>query len=67
MKRSTNFNGYQPRHRRIAPADMIAALRALGFTDSQIKASLQQLQQAGRVDAEQAASTPSEEAGTDAQ
>jgi len=44
MKRSVNFNGFQPSHRRISAADLIATLRALGYTDAQIKATLQQMQ-----------------------
>lgn len=44
MKRSVNFNGFQPSYRRISPADLIATLRALGYTDAQIKAQLQEMQ-----------------------
>lgn len=44
MKRSVNFNGFQPSHRRISAADLIATLRALGYTDAEIKATLQQMQ-----------------------
>lgn len=44
MKRSVNFNGFTPAHRRISPADLIVTLRALGYTDAQIKAQLQQMQ-----------------------
>ena len=44
MKRSVNFNGFQPSHRRISPADLIATLRALGYTDAQIKQTLLEMQ-----------------------
>ena len=49
MKRSVNFNGFQPSHRRISPADLIATLRALGYTDAQIKAHLQKMQTASQA------------------
>ena len=49
MKRSVNFNGFQPSHRRISPADLIGTLRALGYTDDEIKATLQQMQTASQA------------------
>ena len=45
MKRSVNFNGFQPSHRRISAADLINTLRTLGYTDAEIVATLQQMQQ----------------------
>lgn len=49
MKRSVNFNGFQPSHRRISPADLIETLRALGYTNDEIKATLQQMQTASQA------------------
>ena len=49
MKRSVNLNGFQPSHRRISPADLITTLRALGYTDADIKATLQQMQTASQA------------------
>lgn len=57
MKRSVNFNGFQPSHRRISPADLIATLRALGYTDAQIKAQLQQMQANANATSDQPADT----------
>ena len=44
MKRSVNFNGFQPSHRHINAADLIATLRALGYTDAQIRQTLLEMQ-----------------------
>lgn len=40
MKRSVNFNGFQAKHRRITAEGLLAALRALGLSDEEIKAEL---------------------------
>lgn len=38
MKRSVNFNGFQPKHRHISAQDFIATCRALGMSDEEIRA-----------------------------
>ena len=59
MKRSVSFNGFQSSHRRISPADLIATLRALGYTDAEIKATLQEMQR--NASQPQPPSTPTQE------
>ena len=40
MKRSVNFNGFQPHHRHISAQDLIATYRALGMSDVEILAEM---------------------------
>lgn len=60
MKRSVNFNGFQPSHRRISPADLINTRRALGYTDTEIRATLQQLQQGPTTRTDSVTTEPTE-------
>lgn len=50
MKRSVNFNGFRPKHRRKynTAADFVAACRAIGMTDDEIRQAIAD-EAAGRV------------------
>ena len=52
MKRSVNFNGFQPKHRNKynTAQDFVNACRAIGMTDEEIRAAVLKMSEAQKKD-----------------